>query len=82
MESFVYVAVKFVPLSTLQMSQFADQVNIRLFSQLINNISKVLQFLHKYFNGTTISTFTLPKLLALFVNLDLNLSDSESFILS
>ena len=34
--------------------QFADQVRIRLISQLINDISRVLQRLLKYFNGTLI----------------------------
>ena len=36
--------------------QFADQVNIRLISQLTNGISRVLQKLLRYFNGTIIST--------------------------
>ena len=35
----------------------------------------------KYFNGTTISTFTVPSLPVLFVNLNLNLNYSESLIL-
>ena len=35
-----------------------------------------------YFNGTAISTFTVPALPVLTVNLDLNFNDSESIILS
>ena len=38
------------------MTKFADQVKIRLTSQLIKGISRVLQKLLKYFNGTIIST--------------------------
>ena len=34
--------------------QFADQVRIRLISQLINDISRVFQKLFKYFDGTII----------------------------
>ena len=41
-------------------TQFADQVRMRLISQLINDISRVLQKLLKYFNGTTISTSFVP----------------------
>ena len=37
-------------------TQFADQVRIRLFSQIIKSISRVLQIFLKYFNGTIIST--------------------------
>ena len=38
---------------------FADQVRIRLISQLINSISMVLQKLLKYFNGTiTLRSFS------------------------
>ena len=36
---------------------FADQVSIRLLSQLINVFSRFLQKLLKYFNGTITSTF-------------------------
>ena len=42
------------------MKQFADQVRIRLISQFINGISRVLQKLFKYFNGTLILTFSVP----------------------
>ena len=37
--------------------QYADQASIRLILQLINIMSKVLQKLLTYFNGTTLSTF-------------------------
>ena len=36
---------------------------MRLFSQLINGISRGLQELHKYFNGTIISSSFVPSLL-------------------
>ena len=38
------------------MTQFSDQVKMRLISQLINGISKVLQKLLEYFNGTDITS--------------------------
>ena len=41
-------------------TQFADQVKIRLISQLVKGISRVLQKLPKYFNGTIISTSFVP----------------------
>ena len=43
---------------------------------------KSLQILLKYFNGTATCTFAVPALRALFVIFDLNLNDSESFVLS
>ena len=42
----------------LVITHFSDQVKTRFISQLINGISSVLQKLIKYFNGTTISTFS------------------------
>ena len=57
------------------MTHFADQVTIRLISQLIKGISRVLQKLVKYFNGTAIFAFMIPALLVLSNNLDLNLND-------
>ena len=50
--------------------QFADKVRIRLISQLINGISRVLQKILKYCNGTIILTSfvpLLPILSAIFV---------------
>ena len=37
--------------AALEITQFADQVKMRLISQLINDISIILQKLLKYFNG-------------------------------
>ena len=55
-------------------------VKMRLFSQLINGISRVLQKLLKYFNGTIISTFIILTSAGVFsVNFILNLNDSASF---
>ena len=42
----------------LVITQFADQVKVKDTSQLINDMSKLLQKLLKYFNGTAISTFS------------------------
>ena len=62
----------------LVVAQFADQVNWRFISQLIKDISRVLQKLIKYFNVATISTFfVLPSAGVLSVILALNLNDSE-----
>ena len=56
---------------------------MRLISQLINDISRVLQKLLKYFNGTAISTsFVLPAAGVFPVILILNLNDSDCVILS
>ena len=55
------------------MIQFADQVRVRL-------ISRAHQKLLKYFNGTVISTFTVPAAIVLFNNLDLDLNGSDSVI--
>ena len=51
---------------------------MRLISQLINSISRVLQKLLKYFNGTAISTsFVLPSagVVPVIFILDLNYSE-------
>ena len=66
------------------MFQVDDHVKIRLASQLIKGISRVLQKLLKYFSGTIISTsFSLLLLLGVFpVIFILDLNDSESSILS
>ena len=45
---------------TSVIKHLAGQVRIRLILQLIKSISKVLQKLLKYFNGTIILTFFLP----------------------
>ena len=43
-------------------TQLWDKVRGKLVSKLIKNISKVLQYLLKYFNYTAISTFLVPSL--------------------
>ena len=64
------------------MLQFADQFRIILISQLIKDISRVPQKLPRYFKYTAISTSAVPSSSALFVNLNLNLNDLESVMLS
>ena len=44
--------------STEGITQFSDQVRMRLISQLIKGISRVLQKLLKYFNDTAILTIS------------------------
>ena len=57
--------------------QFSGQVKMRLISQLIHGISRVLQKSRKYFNGNAISIFFLLPLSELFtVILILGLGDS------
>ena len=53
-----------------------DQVRIRLISQLINDISRVLQKLLKYFNGTLILTFFVPWSFILRAIFVLNLNEA------
>ena len=72
---FVPVIAKVVILFPSEIAQFVDQVRVRLILQLIKGISRVIQKLLKYFNGTAISTFTISSLLVLFKNFDLNLND-------
>ena len=56
--------------------QFADQVKIRLFSQLVNSISRFLQKLLRSFNGTIVSTSFVPSLPVWPVIFCLNLSEA------
>ena len=70
-----------VPLSVSQMTQFGEQVRIRVISQFIKGISGVLQNFPRCFSGTTISTSTLQSWPLLLVKLDLNLNDSECVML-
>ena len=49
---------------------------MRLISQLIKGISKVLQRLFNYFNGTIISTSFVPPSAALLVIFCLNLNEA------
>ena len=69
----------------LVITQVDGHVKMKLTSQLINGISRVLQKLIKYFNSTIISTsFVLPSagvLPAIFI-LDLNDPESVSYYLA
>ena len=62
----------------LIITQVDDHVKKRLTSQLITGISRVLQKLFKYFNGTIILTsFVLPPAEVFLVIFTLDLNDSE-----
>ena len=62
----------------MSIAQPADQVRMRSISQLISGISRVLQKLLKYFDGTAISTsLVLPAAGVLPAILTLDLNDSE-----
>ena len=64
-----------------EITRFLDQVKSRLISQLINGISRVLQELLKYSNGTAILTFFILLEAGVFpVILDLYLNDSDCYI--
>ena len=66
-----------------EITQFLDQVKIRLISQLINDILRAIQKLLKYFNGTDISKYFVLRSSGVFpVILILDLNDSDSVILS
>ena len=80
--SFVLVTANFVAPVAAEITQSSDQVRIRLISQLIRNISRVLQKLLQYFDGTSISYLNLPPVVLLTVIFAINLKDSESVILS
>ena len=65
----------------LIITQVDDHVKIRLASQLINSISRVLQKLLKYFNGAVISTsFIFPPAGVFSVMFTLDLRNSESSV--
>ena len=64
------------------MTQFGDQIKIKLISQLISGISIVLQESYGCFNGTAILEFTIPKLLVSSKKSDLKLNDLEFSTLS
>ena len=78
--SFVSVIGKGVTLSPSEITQFADQVTIRLISQLIKSISRVLQKLLNYFNGTANFSFIMRTLLVLSKKFNLYFNDSDSII--
>ena len=52
-------------------TQFSDQHSSRVSSQLIKGITRVLQKLFRYFNGTSIKTFFVPLLSVWLVNFSL-----------
>ena len=66
----------------LVITELSDQVNTRFISQLINDISRVLQKLLRYLNETAVSaSLVLSSTRALPVILAFNLKDSE-FVIS
>ena len=76
--SFVLVIVNVGSWLAIRLSiikHVADQVKIRLISQLINGISNVLQKVLKYFNGALILTFFVPPFRVLSAIFVLNLSE-------
>ena len=82
-QSFVSVILNLVSAVAEEITQDSDHVKIRLTSQLINGISRVLQKLLKYFNGTIISTsFVLPAAGVFPVVFILDLNDSDCVMLS
>ena len=73
----------FYKFSELVITQSLDHVKIRLTSQLINGISRVLQKLLKYFNDTIILVFFIFPLSGVFPMIFiLYLNDSEFAMLS
>ena len=64
--SFVSVIANFPSPEELVIAQSLDQIKRRLSLQLINGISRVLQKLLKYFNGTIFSKSFLFPLLGFF----------------
>ena len=76
----MYVSViwNLPPPVELLITQVDDLVKMGLTSQLINGISRVLQELLKYFNGTIISTFfVFPSSGVFSVIFILDLNDSK-----
>ena len=81
-QSFVSFISNFPSPVELVITQSLDQVKIRLTSQLIKRISRVLQKLLKYFHGTIISTsFVFPSAGVYPVIFILDLNDSEFAII-
>ena len=62
-KSFIYVFAKVVSLKPSEITQFADQIRIWLTSQLIKDISRVLQKILKYLNCLAIFAFIILSLL-------------------
>ena len=81
--SFVSVISNFVFPVTEELTQVDDHVKTRFTSQLINEISRVLQKLLKCLNDTAISTFfVLPAAGVFPVIFILDLNDSDCVMLS
>ena len=79
----VSVIANFVSPVAEEITQSADQVKMKLISQPIKGISRVLQKILRYFNGTAVLTSCLLPGAGVFpVILILNLSNSDSTILS
>ena len=75
---FVSVIINLPAPVALVIIQVDDHVNVKLTSQLINDISRVLQKLFKCFNGTIISTsLVLPSAGVIPIIFTLNWNDSE-----
>ena len=68
--SFVSVTGNAIAPGTLEIPQLADQFRVTLFSNLINDTSRVLQKLHKSFTATITSELFLSSALILFINFD------------
>ena len=73
--SYVSVIANVVAFVSLDNTHLLDQVKMRLISQLIKDISRILQKLLKYFNGTIISTFSVLQSAVLPVIFCLNLNE-------
>ena len=79
--SFVSITVNVAPsfaAAVKTITQFADQVRIRLISQVIKRILRILQKLLKYFNGKTFSAFFVALPSVWLVILSLKWSESET----
>ena len=70
---FLYQLLHFFFPVAEEITQSVDQVKIRLISQLIKGISRILQILIKYFNSIAILTsFLLPAVGGFFCYFNLN----------
>ena len=72
----LYQLLQMLLLLYQQITNFSDQVKMKLVSQLIKGISRVLQKLLKYFNCTILSTSFLPLAAVLPVIFCLNLNEA------
>ena len=67
----MFIIGKTVILLPSEITLCADQVKIRLISQLVKSLSRALQKLIKYFNEKAIFRFVIPGLLVWSKNFDL-----------